>query len=100
MIWSGDTFDAEEALRIGFVSRVVASDALMDETTSFARRLSEGPAVAMQLAKRLVYRGLESTWHEAFEQANTAMAIAQTTDDAREGPRAFAESRPPQFTGR
>jgi 2-(1,2-epoxy-1,2-dihydrophenyl)acetyl-CoA isomerase len=72
----------------------------MDETMAFARRLAEGPAVAMQLAKRLVYRGMESTWHEAFEQANTAMAIAQTTEDAREGPRAFAENRPPKFTGR
>jgi enoyl-CoA hydratase/carnithine racemase len=100
LIWTGDIIDAAEAARIGYVTKVVAGDALMDESMALARRLAEGPAVAMQLAKRLVYRGLESTWHEAFEQANTAMAIAQTTEDAREGPRAFAESRPPKFTGR
>jgi 2-(1,2-epoxy-1,2-dihydrophenyl)acetyl-CoA isomerase len=100
LIWTGDFIDPDEALRIGYVSQVVPGDKLMDATREFALRLAAGPAVAMQLAKRLVYRGLESSWHEAFEQANTAMAIAQTTEDAREGPRAFRESRPPKFTGR
>ncbi len=100
LIWSGDFFDAQEALRIGYVTKVVPADALMDETRAFARRLAEGPAVAMQLAKRLVYRSLNADWHEAFELANGAMAIAQTTEDAREGPRAFVENRPPKFTGR
>jgi enoyl-CoA hydratase/carnithine racemase len=100
LIWTGDFIDPEEALRIGYVSQVVPGDKLMEATRELALRLAQGPAVAMQLAKRLVYRGLESSWHEAFEQANTAMAIAQSTEDAREGPRAFRESRPPKFTGR
>ncbi len=100
MIWTGDFLSAQDALAYGYVSKVVPADDLMSETRAFARRLADGPAVAMQLAKRLVYRGLNADWHEAFEQANTAMAIAQTTEDAREGPRAFAESRPPKFIGR
>lgn len=100
LIWTGDFIDAQEALRIGYVARVVPGEELAAVTREFALRLAQGPAVAMQLAKRLVYRGLESTWHEAFEQANTAMAIAQSTEDAREGPRAFAENRPPKFQGR
>jgi 2-(1,2-epoxy-1,2-dihydrophenyl)acetyl-CoA isomerase len=101
LIWTGDFLDAQEALRVGYVSKVVPADDLMAEATAFARKLAEGPAVAMQLAKRLVYRGLEgASWQEALEQANTAMAIAQSTEDAREGPRAFAESRPPKFIGR
>jgi len=100
LIWTGDFLDAQEALRLGYVSRVVPGDELMSTATAFARRLAEGPAVAMQLAKRLVYRGLDASWHEAFEEAGQAMAIVQSTEDAREGPRAFAESRPPKFTGR
>jgi enoyl-CoA hydratase/carnithine racemase len=72
----------------------------MATATAFARRLAEGPAVAMQLAKRLVYRGLDASWHEAFEEAGQAMAIVQSTEDSREGPRAFVEARPPKFTGR
>ncbi|HLB24627.1 MAG TPA: enoyl-CoA hydratase-related protein [Dehalococcoidia bacterium] len=100
LIWTGDFVDADEAVRIGYASRVVAADELMDVTRDFALRLAKGPAVAMQLAKRLVYRGLTADWQEAFEQAGTAMAIAQTTEDAREGPRAFVENRPPNFQGR
>ncbi len=46
------------------------------------------------------YRGLNADWQEAFEMAGTAMAIVQSTEDAREGPRAFVEGRPPKFVGR
>jgi 2-(1,2-epoxy-1,2-dihydrophenyl)acetyl-CoA isomerase len=100
LIWTGDFIDAQESLRIGYVSRVVAVDALLDEARALALRIAEGPAVAVQLAKRLVYRSLEASWHEAFEMAGQAMAIAQSTEDAREGPRAFVENRPPRFLGR
>ena len=100
LIWTGDTFDAPEALRLGYVTKVVPAADLMSSTTEFARRLAEGPAVAMQLAKRLLYRGMDASWNEAFEMAGQAMAIAQSTEDAREGPRAFVESRQPNFTGR
>jgi enoyl-CoA hydratase/carnithine racemase len=100
LIWSGDTFDAEEALRIGYVTKVVPADDLLRSATDFAQRLAQGPAVAMQLAKRLLYRGMDATWNEAFEMAGQAMAIAQSTEDAREGPRAFVEKRAPKFTGR
>ena len=100
LIWTGDFMDAQEALRLGYVSRVVPADELMPAVRDFARRLAEGPAVAIQLAKRLVYRGLEASLPEALEEATQAMAIAQSTEDAREGPRAFVERRPPKFKGR
>ena len=101
LIWSGETFDAREALRIGYVTKITSAGELMPEVTAFARKLAEGPSVAMQIAKRLVYRGVEgASWHEAFEMAGQAMAIAQATEDAREGPRAFVEKRAPKFVGR
>ncbi|MDP3769073.1 MAG: enoyl-CoA hydratase-related protein, partial [Dehalococcoidia bacterium] len=100
LIWTGDFIDAQEALRIGYVSQVVPADGLMPAARAFAERIAQGPAVAVQLAKRLVYRGLSSDAGEAFEAAGQAMAIVQSTEDAREGPRAFAEKRPPQFQGR
>jgi len=100
LIWTGDFIDAEEALRIGYVSKVVPPDQLMPATRELAQRIAEGPAVAIQLAKRLVYRGLDATIWEALEQASTAMGIVQATEDALEGPRAFREKRKPQFKGR
>jgi len=100
LIWTGEFFDAREALRIGYVSKVTPPEDLLPEAASLARRIAEGPAVAIQMAKRLVYRSLDATWHEAFEMAGQAMAIAQSTEDAREGPRAFVERRKPEFKGK
>lgn len=100
LIWTGDLINAEQAKEIGYVSRVVPADSLMEETRAFARKLADGPAVAIQLAKRLVYRGLHAAEDAALDLAQSAMVIAQSTQDAKEGPRAFVEKRAPQFVGR
>jgi enoyl-CoA hydratase/carnithine racemase len=100
LIWTGQLFDAPEALRIGYVLRVYPADRLLAETQAFARELAAGPAVAIQLAKRLVYRSLETDLDDALDLAQGSMVIAQATEDAREGPRAFVEKRPPRFQGR
>jgi 2-(1,2-epoxy-1,2-dihydrophenyl)acetyl-CoA isomerase len=100
LIWTGDFFDAQEAQRIGYVSNVVPADELLPAARDLAQRIARGPAVAVQLAKRLVYRGQTQDVYEALESAGQAMAIVRSTEDAREGPRAFAEKRAPQFKGR
>ena len=100
LIWTGDFIDAQEALRLGYVSKVVPAGELLPAARALAERIAQGPAVAIQLAKRLVYRGLTQDVHEALEAAGQAMAIVQSTEDAREGPRAFAEKREPKFQGR
>ena len=100
LIWSGNLFNAQQALEWGYVSRVVPAESLMEETRAFAARLAQGPAVAVQLAKRLVYRSLETDLDHALDLAQSAMVIAASTEDAREGPRAFVEKRPPVFKGR
>jgi 2-(1,2-epoxy-1,2-dihydrophenyl)acetyl-CoA isomerase len=100
LIWTGQIFDAQEALRIGYVSKVVPADDLMTEARALATKIASGPAVAIQLMKRLVYRGLDTTLYEALEQAQHALAITQSTTDAIEGPRAISEKRAPEFTSR
>ena len=100
LIWTGRLFDAEEALRIGFVSEVVSAEELIAHTREYALGLARGPAVAIQLAKRLVYRSIEVDVDQALEMAQGAMTIARSTEDAREGPRAFVEKREPEFKGR
>ena len=99
LLWSGDLFGAERALEIGYVSRIVPHDKLMEEVRGFAGKLAAGPPVAMQLTKRLAYRGMNTTFMEALEAAQAAMSIAQSTQDSKEGPRAFVEKRPPDFKG-
>ena len=100
LIWSGRIFDAKEALEMGYVSAVVPAEELMDYTRGYAARLAAGPAVAIQQAKRLVYRSQHVDADAALDLAQQAMFITQSTEDAREGPRAFVEKREPQFKGR
>jgi len=101
LIWTGRTMAAQEALQMGYVSQVVPPDQLMDTVMAYARKLAKGPQVAMELAKRLVYEGLETNnLFKELRSAEHAMTIARATEDAREGPRAWAEKRPPQFKGK
>jgi enoyl-CoA hydratase/carnithine racemase len=100
LIWSGELFDAQAALEMGYVTKVVPHESLMAEARAYAQRLAEGPPVAIQMAKRLVYRGMDQTFMEGLEAAQAAMTIVQSTEDSKEGPRAFREKRKPVFEGR
>jgi len=100
LIWTGRVFDAKEALEIGYVTAVVPPAELMTYTRDYAQKLASGPAVAIQLAKRLVYRSATTDLDAALDLAAQAMYVAQGTEDAAEGPRAFAEKRDPQWKGR
>jgi 2-(1,2-epoxy-1,2-dihydrophenyl)acetyl-CoA isomerase len=100
LIWTGRVFGAEEALAMGYVNAVVPDGDLMEHTRGYVSKLVRGPAVAIQLAKRLVYRSQHTDVDGALDLASQAMFIAQSTEDAVEGPRSFAEKRDPQFKGR
>lgn len=100
LIWTGRIFDAQEALTMGYVSQVVPSAELMAATTELSSRLARGPSVAIQLAKRLIYRCLELDLDKALEATEQAMLVVRSTEDAREGPQAWVEKREPAFKGR
>jgi 2-(1,2-epoxy-1,2-dihydrophenyl)acetyl-CoA isomerase len=100
LLWTSRTFSAQEALDIGYVSRVVDTDALAEETRNFARELADGPPVAIQYMKKLAYKSQAVDLDTALEMAQWLQTIATSTEDAREGPLAFREKRPPRFTGR
>ncbi len=100
LIWTGRLIDANEALAMGYVSAVVPDDQLIAHTREYAAKLAKGPAVAIQQAKRLAYRSQKVSLDAALDLAQQAMFICQSSDDAREGPRAFIEKREPQFKGR
>ncbi len=100
LIWTADMIDAQEAERIGLVSRVVPDDDLMSEARGLATRLAQGPPLAIALAKSAVYHGLDLDIHSALEYAATAESITLTSEDHREGLQAFREKRQPIFRAR
>jgi enoyl-CoA hydratase len=91
--------DAEEALRIGLVERIVPADALLDEARAVARTiLAMGPrAVALCLAT--VDQALDLDLDAALAAEAAAFGAACATEDKREGTQAFLEKRPPAFPG-
>jgi len=99
MIWTGRMITAQEALDMGYLLAVHEPEDLLPRVKDYARQIARGPGIAVQLSKKLVYRSANIPFDEHLDIAQMAMFIAQSTDDAKEGPRAFVEKREPRFTG-
>lgn len=100
LLWTSRTFMADEALAMGYVSRVIEPEKLMEETLAFAQELAAGPPVAIQYMKQLAYKSQGVDLDTALNMAQWMQTIAASTEDAREGPRAIREKRPANFAGR
>jgi enoyl-CoA hydratase/carnithine racemase len=96
----GDKVDAQEALRIGLANRVVAADQLVPEALALARRLAEGPQLALAMTKKLLFQEQAMDLEAAIEQEAQAQALMLRTHDHLEFFRAWTEKRSPRFQGR
>lgn len=99
LVLTGDTVDAEEAKRIGLVTRVVADDTLMDEARALAERVAVNPPRTVRLAKRLLREAQHARLHDVLELSASFQALAHETADHKEAVEAFTEKRAPKFTG-
>lgn len=100
LLLSGDFVDADEALRIGLVTRVTDDDTVLKEAQTFAARLAAGPPLATRMIKRSVYHGLNSDLRTSLDLISSHMGLVATSDDAREALSAMRERRTPTFHGR
>ena len=100
MIFTGEVIDAKEGQRIGLVSRVVSPTELARATGDLALKIAKGPSVAIRMAKLAIYKGLESDLSANLELLAHLQAIAQNTEDHKEGVTAFLEKRAPNFRGK
>ncbi len=94
-----DRFDASDALRLGLVNRVVAEDALDEQTLALARRLAAGPCHAYGELKRLVGASFDTRLDAQLECEAEAFARCSATRDFAEGVTAFLDKRKPGFEG-
>lgn len=100
MLTTGAFVDAETALRIGLVNRVVPAEDLQGEAEAMATSIAANAPIAVRLIKELAYRGRELPLADGLRVYQEYSRVANASDDAREGTRAFVEKRDAEFKGR
>jgi enoyl-CoA hydratase/carnithine racemase len=100
MILTGRTVDAVEALNIGLVEYTLAADDLLPRALALAGQIAANAPLALRYAKAAVQRGAEMALDDGLRLEQDLATFLYTTEDAREGPRAFLEKRAPVWQGR
>jgi enoyl-CoA hydratase len=96
---TGAVFDAHRALALGLVNRVVPADRVVAEALDLALAIAANAPLAVAFTRRLMHDVAGSYGKAQWEQTQGAAAGVFGSADAREGARAFAEKRPPRWTG-
>lgn len=100
MLLTGDAIDAATAERWGLVNRVVPRERLMETALDYARRIAANAPLAVQAAKELALRSRDMDLATGLRFEQVVNRLLMETEDAKEGPAAFAAKRPAQFKGR
>ncbi|CAN5438202.1 crotonase/enoyl-CoA hydratase family protein [soil metagenome] len=100
MAITGDPITADDAARYGLVSRVVERGTAVEAAMELAERVARNAPLAVAASKQLVAATQGATEDEFWALQQPLQASVFTSDDAKEGPRAFAEKRTPEWTGR
>jgi E-phenylitaconyl-CoA hydratase len=99
LLLTGDSIDAATAERWGLVNRVVPADQLIDVARELAERIASNAPLAVQASKELAVRSRDLDLAGGLRLEQALNRLLQFTDDAKEGPAAFAEKREPAFRG-
>ena len=99
MAITGDPITAEEAADHGLVSRLTEPGGALGEALALAERIARNAPLAVAASKQLIRATQGATEEELWKMQRPHMATVWKSDDAKEGPRAFAEKRPPEWTG-
>ncbi|MBI3368106.1 MAG: crotonase/enoyl-CoA hydratase family protein [Burkholderiales bacterium] len=99
LAFTGDTIDADEALRIGLVSRVVEAKALLEEALALAARIAANPSQVLRWTKQLLQQARTGTLDEALDAAGRLQGLAHHSADHAEALAAFFDKRVPRFGG-
>ena len=99
LYFTAEIIDAEEALRIGMVNRVVPHDQLAEETLAFAAKLAAGPTATLARMKDNLNLAAHADLRTVLDQEGFNQRLTGMSNDSREAVRAFIEKREPKFAG-
>ena len=100
LLLTGERFDAQTALRFGLVSKVVAADQLTATVEETAAKILECGPLAVRAIKRAAIQGREMSLEDGLRLESQLAGEVFRSEDAREGPTAFAQKRRPEYKGR
>jgi enoyl-CoA hydratase len=100
LLLTADMVDAEHALAMGLINRVVQADQLLETAYDYAERIAANAPLAVSATKQSAIEGLALDLQSAYANETRHSDRIFATEDAKEGPRAFAEKRPPRWQGR
>lgn len=100
IVLTGDPITAERAAEVGLVTRVVEEGAALDVALELAEKIGANAPLAVQASKEIARRAAEWTGDLAWSEPAKVFGPVFTSEDAKEGARAFAEKRPPVWQGR
>jgi enoyl-CoA hydratase len=92
---TAEAFPAERALELGLINEIVPEEELAARARQWARRITANAPLAVQATKESVLRALAVDMKEAYKIESGLASVIFQTEDAKEGPKAFAEKRPP-----
>ena len=99
LMFTGEHIGADEAYRIGLVNRVVPQSELMAAAMALAQRINESAPISVRLVKEAALKGLDLPLMDGLRMESLFSMFVHTTDDAKEGPLAFAEKRKAVYKG-
>ena len=100
MIFLGDMIDAATALDLGLVNKVVAPDKLMEEAMDWAAKLASKSSPVLAMAKISINTGIDTDITSGLNTEARCVALCFTTEDQKEGMKAFLEKRKAEFKNR
>ena len=100
MILTGDRMDAQEALQLGLVNRIVPSEKLEETAMQMAREMASKGPLAMRYAKEAINKGMDMTLEQGLRLEADLYLLLHTTQDRTEGIRMFQKKGVPQFQGK
>ncbi|HTK83039.1 MAG TPA: enoyl-CoA hydratase-related protein [Bacteroidota bacterium] len=100
MVLTGRMITGEEAMKWGLVNKVVPAEYYLEEAKSLAKEIASKPPVAVRLAKEAVMKAFDTTIEGGLEFERKNFYLLFSSDDQKEGMKAFVEKRKPEWKGR